>query len=85
MDPKPQFESEIPNKVPLADDVDFIGQNHADIKRFQKVIKKKYQPKVNADKTEYTSISKSKEGWKEVKKVRSLIDDDKDVDRKKNK
>ena len=29
------------------------------------------------DKTEYTSISKSEEGWKEVKKkVGSLIDDD---------
>ena len=31
------------------------------------------------DKTEYTSISKSEEGWKGVKKGGSLIDDDKDV------
>ena len=32
---------------------------------------------------EYKSISKSEEGWKEVKKVGSLIDDDKDVERRK--
>ena len=60
------------------DDVDFIGQNYADIKKIQ--VLKKYQLK---DKTEYTSISKSEEGWKEVKKVGSLIDDDKDVGRRK--
>ena len=28
---------------------------------------KKFQPKVNTDKTEYTSVSKGEEGWKEVK------------------
>ena len=44
---------------------------------------KKCQTKVNTDKTEYTSISKSREGWKEVKKVGSLIDDDRDVERRK--
>ena len=31
----------------------------------------------------YTSISKSEEGWKEVKTVESLIDDEKDVKRRK--
>ena len=62
MDPKPEFEAEIPNEVPYSDDVDFIGQNHADIKRFQKVITK-YQPKVNADNTEY-AYQKAKKGGK---------------------
>ena len=35
------------------------------------------------EKIEYTSISKSEEGCKEVKKVGSLIDDDKGVGRRK--
>ena len=52
------------------------------IKKIQEVLKE-YQFKVNTDKTEYTSISKSEEGWKGVKKVGSLIDDDKDVERRK--
>ena len=50
------------------DNVNFIGQNYADIKKIREVKKKKGQLKVNIDKTEYKSISKSKEGWKEVKK-----------------
>ena len=66
--PTNSFEEEIPNEVAYADDVDFIGQNYADIIKIQEVLKKKYQLKVNTDKTEYTSISKSEEGWKEVKK-----------------
>ena len=53
--PTTSFEEEIPNKVAYADDVDFIGQNYADIKKIQEVLKK-YQLKVNTDKTEYTSI-----------------------------
>ena len=63
------LEEEIPNEVAYADDVDFIGQNYAYIKNIQEVLKK-YQLKVNTDKTEYTSISKSEEGWKEVKNSR---------------
>ena len=67
--PTTSFDEEIPNEVAYADDVDFIGQNYADIKKIQEVLKK-YQLKVNTDKTEYISISKSEEGWKEVKKSR---------------
>ena len=52
------FEAEIPNQVAYADDVDFIGQNY--IKKIQEVLKK-YQLKVNTDKTEYTSISTGEE------------------------
>ena len=80
--PTTPFEAEIPNEVAYADDVDFIGKNYADITKIQEVLKK-YQLKVNTDKTEYTSISKREEGWKEVKKVGSLIDDNKDVERRK--
>ena len=60
----------------------FYTENYADIKKIQEVLKK-YQLKVNTVKTEYTSISKSEEGWKEVKKVGSLIDDEKDLERRK--
>ena len=82
--PKPTtpFEAEIPNEVAYADDVDFIGQDYADINKIQEVLKK-YQLKVNTDKTEYTLISKNEKGWKEVKKVGSLIGDEKDVERRK--
>ena len=66
--PTTSFEEEIPNQVAYADNVDFIGQNYADIKKIPEVLKKKYQLKVNMDKTEDTSISKSEEGCKEVKK-----------------
>ena len=39
-DQQPHFEEEIPNEVAYADDVDFIGQNYADIKKMQEVLKK---------------------------------------------
>ena len=56
------------NEVAYADDVDFFGQNYADIKEIQEVLKTNYQLKVNTGKTEYISISKSGKRWKEVKK-----------------
>ena len=67
--PRPtiSFEAEIPNKIAYADDIDVIGKNDADIKKIQEVLKT-CQIKVNTEKTEYTSISKSEEGRKEVKK-----------------
>ena len=38
--PTSSFEAEIPNEVAYADDVDFIGQNYADIKEIQVALKK---------------------------------------------
>ena len=38
--PTTSFEEEIPNKVAYADDVAFIGQNYADIKKIQEILKK---------------------------------------------
>ena len=49
--PTSSFATEIPNEVAYADDVDFIGQNYADIKKIQEVLIK-YQLKVKTDKTE---------------------------------
>ena len=37
--PTTSFEAEILNEVAQADDVDFIGQNYADIKKIQEVLK----------------------------------------------
>ena len=75
--PRPtSFEAEIPNEVAYAGDVYFIGQNYADDKKIQEVLKK-YQIKVDTDKTEL----KREEGRKEVKTVES--DNDKDVERRK--
>ena len=34
------FEEEIPNEVAYVDDVNFVGQNYADIKKIQEVLKK---------------------------------------------
>ena len=82
--PKPQteYEENIPNEVAYADDVDFISQEYADIREIESILKT-HQLKVNTDKTEYTSISKSEEQWKNVKKVGSLIGDSQDVERRK--
>ena len=79
--PRPtiSFEAEIPNEVVYVDDVDFIGQNYADSKKHQEVLKK-YQLKVNTDKTH--QYQKVKKDGKKLK-VGSLIDDDKDVERRK--
>ena len=83
--PTSSFEAEIPNDVAYADIVDFNDKTVQILRRSKKLFKKK-QRKVNSDKTEYyTSISKSGEGWKEVKKKKdgSLIDDDKGIERRK--
>ena len=37
--PTTSFEEEIPNEVAYVDDVDFIGQNYADINKIQEVLK----------------------------------------------
>ena len=38
--PTTSFKAKIPNEVAYAGDVDFIGQNYADIKKIQEVLKK---------------------------------------------
>ena len=60
--PTTSFQAEIPNKVAYVDDVDFIEQAYADIKKTQEVLKK-YQLKVNMDKTRH-QYQKGKKGGK---------------------
>ena len=70
-----------------ADDVDFVSlTGHRDVDDIQTKLKP-HQLNVNTDKTEYTSIErlpvKDDESWRSIKKVGSLIGDDKDVERRK--
>ena len=59
---QPHFGAEISNEVAYADDVDFIGQT-IQISRRSK--KEKKDTSLNSSLTrQYTSISKSEEGWK---------------------
>ena len=82
--PKPttQIENAIPREIAYADDVDFIGSTPADIDIIQNTLIK-YNLQVNANKTEFTTISRNKEEWKRTKKVGSLIGDTEDVQRRK--
>ena len=53
-------------EVAKADDVDFIGQNYADINKIQEVLKKKKQLKVNLDKTKYKTMQIFQEVLKKI-------------------
>ena len=79
--PSHQYHQEIPNELAYADDVDFIGQEYADINSIQQTLER-HNLKVNADKTEFTLISKKEDSWRKVKKVGSLIGDEEDVQRR---
>ncbi|GFS28046.1 endonuclease-reverse transcriptase [Elysia marginata] len=81
-EPNSSYRREIPSEIAYADDVDFIGHDYANIAKIQETFEK-YQLKVNTDKTEFTLLSKSEEDWKKVKKVGSLIDDNEDIERRK--
>ncbi|GFR99300.1 hypothetical protein ElyMa_001040600 [Elysia marginata] len=81
-EPNSSYGREIPSEIAYADDVDFIGHDYANIAKIQETLEK-YQLKVFTDKTEFTLLSKSEEDWKKVKKVGSLIDDNEDIERRK--
>ncbi|GFR98822.1 hypothetical protein ElyMa_002778500 [Elysia marginata] len=81
-EPNSSYGREILSEIAYADDVDFIGHDVANIAKIQKTLEK-YQLKVNTDKTEFTLLSKSEEDWKKVKKVGLLIDDNEDIERRK--
>ncbi|GFR71283.1 hypothetical protein ElyMa_003808200 [Elysia marginata] len=81
-EPNSSYGREIPSEIAYADDVDFIGHDYANIAKIQETLEK-YQLKVNTDKTEFTLLLKSEEDWKKVKKVGSLIDDNEDIERRK--
>ncbi|GFR67696.1 retrovirus-related Pol polyprotein LINE-1 [Elysia marginata] len=81
-EPNSSYGREIPSEIAYTDDVDLIGHDYANIAKIQETLEK-YQLKVNIDKTEFTLLSKSEEDWKKVKKVGSLIDDNEDIERRK--
>ncbi|GFR95291.1 endonuclease-reverse transcriptase [Elysia marginata] len=81
-EPNSSYGREIPSEIAYADDIDLIGHDYANIAKIQETLEK-YQLKVNTDKTEFTLLSKNEEDWKKVKKVGSLIDDNEDIERRK--
>ena len=75
--------SHIPYELTYADDVDFVSiTGFQEISTVQKhLIKSNLQ--VNESKTEFTTISRSDDSWRKVKKVGSLLGDSEDVCRRK--
>ena len=60
--------SDLPNEIIYADDIDFIGEKHADVTEIETLLKT-HNLKVNVDKTEHTKVRKESEDWKKSKKV----------------
>ena len=74
---------DLPPEIAYADDVDLISlTGYRDVEKIQEKLRP-HQLNVNTDKTEYTCIerktNKSEENWRTVKKVGSLIGEDKDI------
>ena len=74
-------------EIAYADDVDFISlTGYRDVENIQAKLCP-HQLNVNTDKTEYACIerktNKSEQNWRTVKKVRSLMGEDKDIERRK--
>ena len=80
--PKSSLEEKIPREIAYADDVDFVGLEYIDIDAVQRPFHR-YNLKVNIEKTEKTSLSKSEDAWRSTKKVGSLMGDKEDVERRK--
>ena len=84
--PTPQ-DSIIPSELAYADDVDFVSkEEHVNVENIQRKLSN-FNLNVNTDKTEYTIIkreeTKSEEGWRDTKKVGSLLGDSEDIKRRK--
>ena len=69
--------------VVYADDIDFIGNQPANVKKIEDTLKV-HKLKVNVDKTEYTSVRKHSEEWKTSKKVGSLLGSKEDIEHRKH-
>ena len=81
-------ESNLPNELAYADDVDFITeQDYINVDEVQRKLSE-FNLLVNTDKTEYTKLNrrenKIEEEWRKTKKVGSLIGDSEDIKRRKD-
>ena len=73
-----------PNEIMYADDVIFISmEKHKDADKIHYVLHRHYL-KVNTDKIQYTTIKIDLDDWKKSNKVRSLLGDKDDNQRRKN-
>ena len=74
-----------PNEIIYSDDVDFIIlEKYRDVDKIQEVLYR-HHLKVNIDKTEYATIKRDLDDWKKSKKVRSLLWNKEDIQRRKTK
>ena len=75
-----------PSELAYADDIDFIFYQRIEAERNHDTIANtlaKWNLKANKSKTEFTTISRLTEDWKETKKLGSLLDTAEDIDRRK--
>lgn len=76
-----------PQELAYADDVDFIFSKMEEAETNHDIIAnilKKWNLLVNKSKTEFSTISRKTEDWKSTKKLGSLLDSAKDIERRKN-
>ena len=74
----------LPSELIYADDIDFVTPDFANINMVQiQETLSNFSLKVNADKTELTTLDRNSEDWKKSKKVGTLIGDAEDVERRK--
>ena len=73
----------IPTEIIYADDTDFVGENHPNIKEIEETLQN-HNLRVNVDKTELLTIRKDTEEWKKSKKVGSLLGSKEDIEHRKH-
>ena len=73
------IQAHLPNEIVYADDIDFIGNQPANVKKIEDTLKV-HKLRVNVDKMEYTSVRKHSEEWKTSKKVGSLLGSKEDIE-----
>ena len=82
--PSNTTEAHLSNEIVYADDIDFIGNQPANVKKKIDDTLKVHKLKVNVDKGEYTSVRKHSEEWKTSKKVASLLGSKEDIEHRKH-
>lgn len=72
--------------VSYADDTDFFGKDMKQLRDMEKIMEssfKKWNLKMNLDKTELVKVGKNEEDWKKSKKLGTLLGDEEEIKRRK--
>ena len=81
--PSNTTEAHLPNEIVYADDIDFIGNQPANVKKIEDTLKV-HKLKVNVDKTVYSSVRKHSEEWNTSKKVGSMLGSKEEIEHRKH-